>query len=354
MGRFDTMKTPALLLLTFLAACATSGGVASDPGSIDPDPGPPAVVADHPKLVFTADGHDYGRLEKRTKIAHTAVFYNAGSAPLEIRQVKTHCGCAAALLSGNRIPPGGRGTLRITLDTGMVPGTRTKTVEVVTNDPTDPVATYRITCDVIADAAVDPLMLVVRGARGAGPIETGFDVYTMRPGFPLEIRDVRPSHDGIRATVTPLPPGGPRVGYRVNLTLLGSLPGGDLYERILVVTNSKRDARLSVTLIGTVAQSVVAVPERLYLPAPRGSEVLTRRVFVSRPDGRPLTVTGVEDPAGVFEVEHRQVDPSKVELTVVLAGEAPAETLRGSLLVRTDDPDEPIVAVPYEIAGPGR
>jgi len=319
--------------------------------TIDPDPGPPAMTGDEPHLVFTADGHYFGMQEKNTKTSHTAIFYNAGNAPLTISKVKTHCGCAAALLSSKTIEPGGRGTLKVTLNSGTLAGRREKTVEVFTNSKTHPVAKYPISCTVIADAALDPIVLVVRATRSAGEVKGHFFVRPMRPGFDLRIKEVRTSEPDLVAKVTALPATSKKAGYRVDLTFGPSFDSRDFSEKVTVYTNSKRDPHLTLNVIGSVRQSVLVVPERLYYPRLKPGEPVTRNIYVYRDDGKPLTVKEVEDPSGMFEIEQKQQTPAKWEIKVTIAGEVLERTVRGSLVITTDAKQGSRVTIPYEVPG---
>jgi hypothetical protein len=331
-----------LPLVLILAACGETG--------------PPLVrEADrttHARLVFAEDGHDFGRRERRRSLKHVVRFENGGLEPLTIRKIDTHCGCAAALLSRKVIPPGGRGTIEITFRTGSVPGRRTKVMEVFTDDPVAPVSRYPVTCEVIGDAVLDPMVLAVRGTRSAGPIEATFDVLALDAGDRLKVEGVTASHPGIGASFQKIPPGGKRTGYRVTLTFGEKLGEGNFHERVTVRTNSRRDPLLALVVIGSVRREILAVPERLYFPAGVGTTI--RSLFVSRRDGKPLTVTGVEDPSSLFDLKTRRVSPAKWEIEVGLSGESPAVTVRGSLVVRTDAAADSRVVVPFEIAGAGR
>ena len=65
-------------------------------------------------------------------------FKNIGNAVLNITDVKTSCGCTAALLSSKTLQAGESGTLRIDLDTSNREGKLTRTVTLLSNDPQEP------------------------------------------------------------------------------------------------------------------------------------------------------------------------------------------------------------------------
>jgi len=353
---------PALLLLSVLG-CESApdrpenfppqrpAAESRRPPSIDPDPGPPKELAEGPKLLFTAPGHEYGRMEKNTRASHTAVFYNAGDEDLRIEMVKTHCGCAAALLSSKSIGPGERGTLKVTMSSGTLPGRRVKTVEVYSNDPAAPVSRYVISCDVIADVALDPISLVVRATRNAGPVTAHFDVLSLRPGFDLEVMDIQTHREDLTSELEILPEKEGRRGFRVHLKFGPSFANGDFHERVTVTTNSDRDPRLTLSVLGSLRQSVLVVPERLYFPRLKSGESVSRSLYVYRTDGRPLVVIAAEDAAGLFEIETKRMEPTKWEVKVTVAGEAPQTTVRGTIVIVTDDPQDERLPVQFELPG---
>ena len=75
---------------------------------------------------------------------------NTGTADLEIGNLVTSCGCTAAELSSDVIPPGQRADLTVTFDADFheTGGQVTRLAWFATNDPAQPWAEVRITADV--------------------------------------------------------------------------------------------------------------------------------------------------------------------------------------------------------------
>jgi hypothetical protein len=91
-----------------------------------------------PKLNLNTNQFDFGNVEEG-KIYDTKItFSNKGNDLLEIRDVKSSCGCTAAMLSSKKLQPGESGTIRIELDTANRLGKLTRTVTLITNDPSEP------------------------------------------------------------------------------------------------------------------------------------------------------------------------------------------------------------------------
>lgn len=91
-----------------------------------------------PKLVISKSSHDFGDVEEGKVVSAKIDLKNTGNDILKIDNVKTTCGCTAALLSSKTIKPGEAGNLRIDLDTANREGKLTRTVTIISNDPAQP------------------------------------------------------------------------------------------------------------------------------------------------------------------------------------------------------------------------
>lgn len=96
------------------------------------------------KLTLTKNYFDFGNVKEGNIVEVTIAFKNSGKKDLLIKDVKTSCGCTAALLSSKKLKPGEQGDLRIELDTSNRTGKLTRTVTLFSNDPVDPSQTITI------------------------------------------------------------------------------------------------------------------------------------------------------------------------------------------------------------------
>lgn len=91
-----------------------------------------------PKMKLEKNQIDFGTVEEGKIQLAKIVFQNVGSGTLEITDIKSTCDCTTTLLSSKKLAPGESGTLRIELDTADRSGKLTRTVMLLTNDPTEP------------------------------------------------------------------------------------------------------------------------------------------------------------------------------------------------------------------------
>jgi hypothetical protein len=91
-----------------------------------------------PSLKFKEIKWDFGNIKQGKILTHVFKFKNEGESPLLIHNVRTSCGCAAALVSSREISPGKSGELKVTFNTKGYEGQQTKFVYVDSNDPQEP------------------------------------------------------------------------------------------------------------------------------------------------------------------------------------------------------------------------
>jgi hypothetical protein len=97
-----------------------------------------AAAIKQPKLKLSKNEFDFGSVEEGKLVETKIGFKNEGQGNLEISEVKTSCGCTAALLSSKKLNPGESGNVRLELDTANREGKLTRTVTIYSNDPDSP------------------------------------------------------------------------------------------------------------------------------------------------------------------------------------------------------------------------
>ena len=102
-----------------------------------------------PTIYFTETQHDFGKVNEGDKVDYTFNFANKGTTNLTIKDIKTSCGCTAALLSQDNLAPGQEGTLKVELDTKNRSGKMSRTITINSNDPKDPAKVLTIYADVV-------------------------------------------------------------------------------------------------------------------------------------------------------------------------------------------------------------
>ena len=94
----------------------------------------------NPTIKFKENTWDFGRTQQGKILTHVFKFDNTGGKTLTISNVRTSCGCAAALISNREVKPGQSGEIKVTFNTKGYEGNQTKYIYVDSNDTKTPKA----------------------------------------------------------------------------------------------------------------------------------------------------------------------------------------------------------------------
>jgi len=100
------------------------------------------------KIFFPETQHDFGKVQEGKKVEYTFNFENKGTESLIIKNVKTSCGCTAAVVSNTTIKPGEIGSIKVDFDTKSRQGKNSKSITIVSNDTKEPNKVITIYADV--------------------------------------------------------------------------------------------------------------------------------------------------------------------------------------------------------------
>jgi hypothetical protein len=107
-----------------------------------------AESSTYPVLHFGQTKYNFGTVKEGKVVEYTFTFENNGKSTLKIKDIKTSCGCTAALVSSEVLKPGEQGTLKVELDTSNRKGKMSRTITINSNDPKDPTKILTIYADV--------------------------------------------------------------------------------------------------------------------------------------------------------------------------------------------------------------
>jgi hypothetical protein len=135
------------------------------------------------RAVFKETSFDFGKVKQGDVLTHEFVFKNGGTQPLVVERVETTCGCTAALVSADKIPPGKEGKIKVSLDTHGYAGRMTRYVYLVSNDATS----GRRELSVAVDIEVPPMPKIELDRYN---IDLGLSLEGEAPSAKVVIRNV--------------------------------------------------------------------------------------------------------------------------------------------------------------------
>lgn len=110
----------------------------------------PEQMAKAAKSEYSEKTFDFGTINDGEKVKHDFTVKNTGKTDLVIRKVRASCGCTAVQPAKTLLAPGETTTIGVTFDSKGRPGRQSKTVTVITNDPSASTVLLQITGQVAA------------------------------------------------------------------------------------------------------------------------------------------------------------------------------------------------------------
>lgn len=101
-----------------------------------------------PRIKFESSQHDFGKIKEGTVSEFTFKFKNLGKESLIINDVRTSCGCTAAVVEGSVLKPSESGSIKVGFDSTGREGRTSKTIVVMSNDPENPAVTLTIYAEI--------------------------------------------------------------------------------------------------------------------------------------------------------------------------------------------------------------
>lgn len=301
----------------------------------------PVLVAQAPVIHFEKTHHDFGKVSPDHRQSTRYRLTNKGDAPLQIHRLNPSCGCSSTVLGQWYLKPGESTEVEVTFDPKGMRGLVRKSLQVVSSDPRNPSLTLTFEAEVVQEVNPVPGAVFFHDVPRAT-----FQKASVRlePGTnqPVVVREVRvPGVPYLAATFR-------NEGSRAVVELLfdgRKVPAGrrDGVEKVVVVTASRTTPLLPLDVSWSLKTAILTQPVRVAWMEDAGRE-LRAKVVLTHAAGRPFRVLSAKPSHASLWVDGlgRAASPRQ-ELQVVLAASARAGRYTESILLATDDPDQPQV-----------
>ena len=295
-----------------------------------------------PRLGIEQPVSDFGTVEQGTPVTHVFQLRNTGDATLRISNVKSSCGCTAAVVSDHDVQPGGEARVLATLDTSRVAGRTTKVLSVYSDDPQVPVAALSLTGIVLADVTLTPNPVYLGRIRRGEAVTREV---VIRPGRPLGkdmVRAVTGELSGLQTRLDVAPDG----TQRLILGLGPDVPLGRFTRELRLETTSAREPVIVLPVFGSIEGDIVVLPSQVSFGVARAGASPERRLLIRNRGLQPLTVRRVAVP-DAFDYSLRTLESGlEYQLSLKLRDDARPGTVSGEIEIFTDHPTEQRVVVP--------
>ena len=308
-----------------------------------------------PKMVVPEKVKDMGTVAQGAVVDIDFVISNEGTEALQIKAVRPTCGCTVADYD-KEIPAGGRGAVKAKLDTKDFSGPISKSILIMTNDPTEPTVSVVIKADVQPIVEVLPRPLIRFNAVQREPMTQkvvvvatdatrAFKVTKVESNVPFLATELR------RLAGNELIADKPGDQYEVAVSLADDAPVGPVSGTVTITTDHPKAEQVTVKVYGVVRALVHVTPTMLEFGSVEAKARPGRNLIVvnNRTDGAAVKVTGatVDDPA--FEASVSTIEEGRrYQVAVTVKGDATAGPRNATLTVKTSDRDFPEIKVPVK------
>lgn len=314
-----------LLVILFCLVFACSGSVARAADSLS---GIPVVNA--PETSF-----HFGSVAQGAKVVHEFDIRNEGSADLLIQRVTASCGCTASTVSSRTVAPGATEKLRMEFDTSGFSGSKTKTVEVVTNDAERPELVFALKGVVEPGVTVEPTRLEF------GEIVPSSSPAERRKQFAVQAgsrSDVAISSVKSYSRYISVSSVGDH-SYSVELS--PEIPRGEFRDRVVVEFEGGKIQPLNVPVTASVRRDLRLVPGTVSFGVLQGTTPVERRVKLENSTKYPVTFKLLTPKDSAVTASLLEVQAGKRGVLVVTVDPTKVKgDLKTSLEIETSHPTE--------------
>lgn len=304
------------------------------------------VLQAAPRLVFKEIEFDFGEAFEQDSVIHVFSFYNKGDDTLIIRKVKSSCGCTAALLSNNVIPPGDSGEIKTIFRTGRYRGKITKVVHVYSNDPRREVVTLTITGKVKKILELEPPRINFGLLRWGEDAEADVKIFPAIEGVKIEVDSVRGR--GLETSLKRYSEKG-KKGYiaRVKLHVSNKLESGFHYIPLLIYLEKPKKLRVEVPVTFRVRSRIEVFPRVLTFGTIPKDTIVTSPIYIKNNAETPIHITDVVSSDSQVKVNVK-AEKEGFNYTIYVTVEPAPYTsfIKTEILIKTDDRENPEIRVP--------
>lgn len=303
----------------------------------------PALVlaqeAPKPALSFNKVHHAFGRIPADRKVAFRFKATNGGQAPLQIKQVVPSCGCTYTMMGQWHLKPGESTELEATFDPKGMRGLVRKSMQVVSDDPVNPVITLSFEAEVIQEIMPSTTVVFFDAVPRSATRKTTLRLDSGN-GQPVQVLDAKAA-GAPYLTATPR-----QEGKDVVLEVVfdaRKVPASRNFwtDTLTVRTTSERMGTIPIQVQWQLRPAVVSTPGAVAWVEAAGTD-LRKTVQLKQVDGKPFRVLGAKATSPLVRVEGLgQAAAPQQEVVVVLSKDAKAGRYSERLTLTLDDPEQP-------------
>lgn len=251
----------------------------------------PAILLAEPRIACDQPTFDFGSRDASEVVEHTFTLENSGTTDLVISAIRPACGCTAANLTRQTIPPSESAELSTQLTLAGRSGELHKTILVESNDPANPALQLALVGKTATDFELQPSFLVLRKDSPSKPA-TGFVQIRAADGSAFEIGELLSASGKIKLRADPMPSGN---AYQISANFDEEMPPGEHSDQITISTNLKGGRTATIGALAVVPAPIAVAPAKIVLEE-NPEATVSRTIILKSPRNEKLEITRIETP----------------------------------------------------------
>jgi hypothetical protein len=336
----DVSRNTLLVLaaVALLIGACNNGQKSTESTSPEKTEGVPVIAADN---VY----YNWGKVKEGKVVEHIFKFVNEGNSILEIKKATGSPGCAVTVISTDKIPPGGEGEIKATIDTKGRAGHTRKRVTVSSNDPKTPEFFFTFGGEIIGDLMITPHRIIFTNVKKSEKATTDILITVNEPKkIKLSSLKIRNPYFDIRQKE-----GTPEKGGVYEVTFNGVDTFGTTSSEIRI-TLEDPDKPVAKVLVSAIVSGNVSYPRKIFFQK-IGDKFPPKNFTIATQDDANLTISKIEDLDNLLNLKIEGNRSSRVAINATVADQKIRhdENFSHKIILHTDDRDEPKIEIKYRI-----
>jgi len=334
--------------ILFLGFCLILGSI--DAGICEDATNQPAAKSEKPekysKIVFEELVYDFGEVSEGEQVTHIYKFKNEGNSTLKINNVRTSCGCTAALVTEDTLEPTKKGEIKVTFNTKRRKGNQSKRITVRSNDPEQSVVSLTIKGVVKVEVDIYPDTIffgqikknqgLIRDIKILPSSQKDFKVLSVTSSNPLITTELSDFQEG------------DKKGNKLFVRLSKDFKPGRVRESIIIKTNNPKIPESRISISGRILGDISYTPSSLTFISSSVGVRNVRRVSLVNSGDIPLKIEEVKIDGSEFTHEIKSFEEGKrLEITLTFnPNDKTITRISKKLIIKTNIPDQPLIEIP--------
>lgn len=298
-------------------------------------------LLDEPKIVFEEQTYNFGKIYIGEIVEHGFKFKNQGSAELLVKNVKSSCGCTAALVSKSHLLKDETGEVQVKFNPGRYVGMVSKSVTVNSNDPESSSVKLTIAGEVIEEVSVNPRLLSFGIIRKGDSSTRSVEVKTI-PELKIKVKKVESPNPYISFTDNNAEKDGTN---RFQVTFSNYEYIGKFTGVIFIYTSSNRQERLDIPFSGEVIGDITFYPEIVSFGQITQEQDANKSVILNIVNN-DVKIEKIEVDPGTMNYTISELNNTSKKINITLGKESTVGKITGSLKIYTNSTIQPIIQIP--------